>query len=124
VLRLALDALVWTGEGSPTLTERAAAAGISGEQSPADHRAFVHSIFTRDHPGTSISPSSTLRDAVLALDSSMPTAHTSHVGEPAGHRSDKIRGATCHARAMGTASRRTRTRSVLFPPADPIRSSS
>ncbi len=74
VKRLALDAFVWTGEGSPTLMERRKkipeykAAG----RRKID-RAFVHSIFNRDHPGTGdervIEP---FADAILALDDSMP----------------------------------------------------
>lgn len=52
VQRLALDAFVWTGEGSPTLAQRKQ--GI--EQFRARPRrpisaAFIESIFTRDHPG-------------------------------------------------------------------------
>src|SRR5215471_17123026 len=53
VKRLALDAHVWTGKGSPTLTQRRK--GLPQFQSrnrrPID-RAFVRSIFERDHPGT------------------------------------------------------------------------
>jgi pimeloyl-ACP methyl ester carboxylesterase len=74
VKRLALDAFVWTGKGSPTLVERRKkipeykAAG----RRKID-RAFVHSIFNRDHPGTGdervIEP---FADAILALDDSMP----------------------------------------------------
>ncbi len=54
VKRLALDAFVWTGEGSPTLEERRKKLPqylAGGNRRPID-RAFVHSIFTRDHPGT------------------------------------------------------------------------
>src|SRR5512141_2285931 len=53
VARLALDAMVWTGEGSPTLAERRKKLPefSSRNRRPID-RAFVHSIFTRDHPGT------------------------------------------------------------------------
>jgi len=37
-------------------------------------RAFVHSIFTRDHPGTSdLTVVDAFADAVLALDTSVPT---------------------------------------------------
>ncbi|MFN0263606.1 alpha/beta fold hydrolase [Tepidamorphus sp. 3E244] len=54
VVRLALDAFVWTGEGSPTLTKRRE--GV--EQYKASPRrqideAMIASIFTRDEPGTS-----------------------------------------------------------------------
>src|SRR4029079_5813924 len=51
--RLALDAFVWTGEGSPTLAERKKKLPQfqAVHRRPID-RAFVHSIFNRDHPGT------------------------------------------------------------------------
>ncbi len=53
VARLALDAMVWTGEGSPTLQDRRKRLPefLTKNRRPID-RAFVHSIFTRDHPGT------------------------------------------------------------------------
>src|SRR5688500_11258036 len=53
VARLALDAFVWTGKGSPTLAERAKklAEFRSKHRRPID-LALVRSIFTRDHPGT------------------------------------------------------------------------
>src|SRR3972149_1490570 len=53
VARLALDAFVWTGEGSPTLAERRKklAQWSASHRRPVD-RAFVHSIFNRDHPET------------------------------------------------------------------------
>src|SRR4030081_617779 len=53
VARLALDGFVWTGEGRPTLAERTngAPAVQSKTRRPID-RAFVRSIFQRDHPGT------------------------------------------------------------------------
>jgi len=75
VRRVALDALVWTGEGSPTLAERKKRLGDyrASNRRPID-RAFVRSIFTRDHPGTSdLTVVDAFADAVLALDSSMPT---------------------------------------------------
>ena len=75
VARLALDALVWTGEGSPTLAERKKrlAEYRASNRRPID-RAFVHSIFTRDHPGTSdLTVVDAFADAVLALDTSVPT---------------------------------------------------
>jgi pimeloyl-ACP methyl ester carboxylesterase len=73
--RLALDALVWTGEGSPTLAERKKrlAEYRASNRRPID-RAFVRSIFTRDHPGTSdLTVVDAFADAVLALDTSVPT---------------------------------------------------
>ncbi len=54
VARLALDAFVWTGEGSPTLAKRKLQAESyrTNNRRPID-AAFIASIFTRDHPGTS-----------------------------------------------------------------------
>ncbi|HJS30980.1 MAG TPA: alpha/beta fold hydrolase, partial [Alphaproteobacteria bacterium] len=51
--RLALDAMVWTGEGSPTLAERRKKLPEfrAKNRRPID-KAFVYSIFNRDHPGT------------------------------------------------------------------------
>src|SRR5262249_54015461 len=75
VRRLALDALVWTGEGSPTLAERRKrlAEFRASNRRPID-RDFVRSIFTRDHPGTSdLTVVEAFADAVLALDTSVPT---------------------------------------------------
>ncbi|MGB5081669.1 MAG: alpha/beta hydrolase [Burkholderiales bacterium] len=75
VARLALDALVWTGEGSPTLAERKKrlAQFRASNRRPID-RAFIHSIFTRDHSGTTdLSVVDAFADAVLALDDSVPT---------------------------------------------------
>ena len=53
VQRLALDAFVWTGEGSPTLAKRKEGLALLRSQNrrPID-AAFVRSIFTRDEPGT------------------------------------------------------------------------
>jgi pimeloyl-ACP methyl ester carboxylesterase len=75
VQRLALDALVWTGEGSPTLAERRKRLPQfrASNRRPID-RDFVRSIFTRDHPGTSdLTVVEAFADAVLALDTSVPT---------------------------------------------------
>ena len=75
VKRLALDAFVWTGEGSPTLAERKkrVAQYRANNRRPID-REMVRSIFTRDHPGTSdLTVVEAFADAVLALDSSVPT---------------------------------------------------
>ena len=75
VSRLALDAFVWTGEGSPTLAERKKklAQFQAMHRRPID-RAFVHSIFNRDHPGTADEATiEAFADAILTLDSSMPT---------------------------------------------------
>jgi pimeloyl-ACP methyl ester carboxylesterase len=74
VARLALDAFVWTGEGSPTLAERKKKLPQFQAmlRRPID-RAFVHSIFDRDHPGTAEERTiEAFADAILALDDSMP----------------------------------------------------
>ncbi len=73
--RLALDAFVWTGEGSPTLAERKKKLPdyLARNTRPID-RAFVHSIFTRDHPGTAENKVvEAFAHAILALDQEMPT---------------------------------------------------
>jgi len=73
--RLALDAMVWTGEGSPTLAERKKRLPEfeSRNRRPID-RAFVHSIFNRDHPGTAEDRViDAFADAILSLDDSVPT---------------------------------------------------
>src|SRR5258706_11704577 len=50
VQRLALDALVWTGEGSPTLAERKKRLAEDRASHPRPiHRAVLHSNFTRGH---------------------------------------------------------------------------
>lgn len=75
VARLALDAMVWTGEGSPTLADRRKrlAEYERVNRRPID-RAFVQSIFTRDHPGTADDRTvQAFADAILALDDSVPT---------------------------------------------------
>ncbi len=75
VARLALDAFVWTGEGSPTLADRRKklAEFRAKNRRPID-RAFVHSIFNRDHPGTADEATiNAFADAILALDDSVPT---------------------------------------------------
>src|SRR5476651_1174826 len=75
VARLALDAMVWTGEGSPTLEERRKRLPefIAKNRRPID-KAFIHSIFERDHPGTAeVKVIEAFADAVTALDDSVPT---------------------------------------------------
>jgi pimeloyl-ACP methyl ester carboxylesterase len=75
VKRLALDAFVWTGEGSPTLTERKKKLPEyvkAGNRRPID-KAFVYSIFNRDHPGTAEDKViEAFADAITALDDSVP----------------------------------------------------
>lgn len=75
VSRLALDAFVWTGKGSPTLEERAKKLDQwkAHKRRPID-RAFMHSIFNRDHPGCAEqSVVEVFADEVLKLDDSVPT---------------------------------------------------
>ena len=75
VKRLALDAFVWTGEGSPTLEERRKKLPefMKMKRRPMD-RAFMRSIFTRDHPGCAEDRViEAFADQVLALDDSVPT---------------------------------------------------
>ena len=75
VARLALDAMVWTGEGSPTLEERRKRLPEfrTKNRRPID-RAFVRSIFNRDHPGTADDATiEAFATAILALDDSVPT---------------------------------------------------
>jgi len=75
VSRLALDAFVWTGEGSPTLAERKKKLPefLKINRRPID-RPFMHSVFNRDHPGCAEQRViEAFADQVLALDDSMPT---------------------------------------------------
>jgi pimeloyl-ACP methyl ester carboxylesterase len=75
VRRLALDAFVWTGKGSTTLAERTKRLPEfrRTNRRPID-RAFVRSIFTRDHPGTADDEViEAFASAILALDDSVPT---------------------------------------------------
>jgi pimeloyl-ACP methyl ester carboxylesterase len=74
VARLALDAFVWTGEGAPTLEQRRRKLPeyTTRNRRPID-RAFVQSIFARDHPGCAEARVvDAFADAILALDDSMP----------------------------------------------------
>src|SRR5437660_9754158 len=75
VARLALDAMVWTGEGSPTLAERSKRLPeFRASNRRAIDRKFVRSIFERDHPGTADDAViEAFADAILALDDSVPT---------------------------------------------------
>ena len=75
VARLALDAMVWTGEGSPTLAERKKKLPdfIKINRRPMN-KAFIHSVFDRDHPDTADrNVIEAFADAVCALDDSVPT---------------------------------------------------
>jgi len=74
VKRLALDAHVWTGEGSPTLEQRRKKLPelTKTKRRPID-RAFVRSIFERDHPGTADDHViEAFATAILKLDDSIP----------------------------------------------------
>jgi len=75
VARLALDALVWTGAGSPTLEQRRKKLPefLARNRRPID-RAFIHSVFDRDHPDTAArAVIDAFAEAVLTYDDSMPT---------------------------------------------------
>ena len=74
VARLVLDAFVWTGEGAPTLIQRRKRLPefLATKRRPID-RAFVHSIFARDHPDCADQATvDAFADAILALDDSIP----------------------------------------------------
>jgi alpha-beta hydrolase superfamily lysophospholipase len=67
--------MVWTGEGSPTLAERKKKLPEfrTRNRRPID-KAFVYSIFNRDHPGTAEDRViEAFADAITALDDSVPT---------------------------------------------------
>src|SRR5215470_11683736 len=73
--RLALDAMVWTGEGSPTLAERKKKLPefLKINRRPMT-KAFIHSVFDRDHPDTAERHViEAFAEAVNALDDSVPT---------------------------------------------------
>jgi pimeloyl-ACP methyl ester carboxylesterase len=75
VAKIALDAFVWTGEGSHTLAQRKKKLPefLAQNRRPID-RHFVHSIFKRDHPDTADAATvNAFADAILTLDDSMPT---------------------------------------------------
>lgn len=74
VSRLALDAFVWTGEGSPTLADRKKKLPkfLETNRRPID-REFVYSIFNRDHPDTAATDViEAFAEAITSLDDSMP----------------------------------------------------
>jgi alpha-beta hydrolase superfamily lysophospholipase len=75
VARLMASALVYTGAGSPTLAKRRENVDEyrSSPRRKVD-RAFIHSMFTRDKPGTSeMIAADALAEAELALSDSVPT---------------------------------------------------
>ena len=74
VRRLALDAHVWTGEGSPTLEQRRKKLPeyLKTKRRPIN-KEFVRSIFERDHPGTAEDKTiAAFSDYILELDDSIP----------------------------------------------------
>jgi len=73
--RLALDAMVWTGEGSPTLAERRKKLPeFQAKNRRPISKAFIHSVFDRDHPDTAErNVIEAFAEAVVALDDSVPT---------------------------------------------------
>jgi alpha-beta hydrolase superfamily lysophospholipase len=75
VSRLMVSALVYTGEGSPTLAKRREKVEeYRSNNTRKVDRAFIHSMFTRDKPGTSeMVAADALADAELALGDSVPT---------------------------------------------------
>jgi pimeloyl-ACP methyl ester carboxylesterase len=73
--KLVLDAFVWTGEGSPTLAKRRESLDKwrSSHVRPIDE-SFMHSIFTRDKPGTSeMIVADVVAAEELKLGNTMPT---------------------------------------------------
>jgi pimeloyl-ACP methyl ester carboxylesterase len=71
---LVLDAMVWTGEGSPTLENRRKKLPEfkASRRRPIDLD-FVRSIFSRDHPGCAEDKVvEAFAEAICALDNSMP----------------------------------------------------
>jgi alpha-beta hydrolase superfamily lysophospholipase len=75
IARLIVSALVYTGAGSPTLEQRRERVEEyrANARRPIDP-AFIHSMFTRDKPGTSERiAADALADAELALSDSVPT---------------------------------------------------
>jgi hypothetical protein len=74
VKRLMVSALVYTGAGSPTLAKRREKVEeYRAHPRRKVDRAFVHSMFTRDKPGTSeMIAADALADAEMALGDSVP----------------------------------------------------
>lgn len=75
VARVALDAFVWTGQGSPTLAKRAERLSewTSMNRRPIDMD-FVRSVFNRDHPHAADARAvEAFAEGILTLDSSVPT---------------------------------------------------
>jgi pimeloyl-ACP methyl ester carboxylesterase len=118
IARLVLSAFVWTGKGSPTLAERTKKLPqyLATNRRKID-RAFVNSMFTRDHDGgAEQAVIDAYADAILALDDSVPTGHVRrYVLESCRWSSRKRsphRRSSCAAST--TASRRWKTCSEFF----------
>lgn len=75
VRRLVLDAFVWTGQGSPTLIKRRERLGEwRASNIRKIDRDAIHSIFTRDKPGTSeMVVADAVAEAQLAYGDTIPT---------------------------------------------------
>jgi pimeloyl-ACP methyl ester carboxylesterase len=75
VARLALDAHVWTGAGSPTLAKRRKKlAEFQAKNRRPISKDFIRSVFDRDHPDTAERHViDAFADAVCQLDDSVPT---------------------------------------------------
>lgn len=73
--KLVLDAFPWTGEGAPTLIKRREnLEAYRSTTTRAVDRAFFHSIFTRDKPGTSDpAVGDAIADIELAFGDTVPT---------------------------------------------------
>ncbi len=84
--QLALDAHVWTGEGEPDACEqrkKKLPEYLKTKRRPIN-RAFVRSIFERDHPGTADDKIiKAFADRILELDDRSRTAPTSTCATPA-----------------------------------------
>ncbi len=74
VSRIALDAFVWTGDGSPTLEQRRKKLPefLKSNRRPID-RDFIRSVFTRDHVETTdTAVIEAFAEATCSLDQSVP----------------------------------------------------
>ena len=93
-----VSALVYTGEGSPTLAKRSEKVEeYRANNARKVDRAFIHSMFTRDKPGTSeMVAADALADAELALGDSVPNGtYLDMCAQSAGDRSGSGSPARC-----------------------------
>ena len=113
VQRLALDALVWTGEGSPTLAERKKRLAQYQAEQPAADRSRVraqhlHARPSRHERSDGRRRIRRCRARARHIDAERDLHR--HVGQPAGARSEEDHRADAdHARRSTTASPRSRT---------------